>query len=109
MDQQTVKPLRFVVNENCSVSGIGKNNKPYRKQRVLVHHGDEVSKLEFMLDDKDPFLTPGEYRLSPDAVYLGQSVREYNGRQYAEPTLRVAPRFVRVVAAAVPGTQQRAA
>lgn len=109
MDQQTVKPLRFVVNENCSVSGIGKNNKPYRKQRVLVHHGDEVSKLEFMLDDKEPYLTPGEYRLAADAVYLGQSVREYNGRQYAEPALRVAPRFERVQVEVVPAGVRKAA
>lgn len=94
-----IKPLRFIVNENASITGQGKNGKPYRKQRVLVHHGDEVTSLEYMLDTNEPFLTPGEYRLSPDAVYLGTSTREYNGRTYAEPQLRVAPRFVRLSAA----------
>lgn len=92
----TVKPLKFVVGENCAISDVGKNNKPYRKQRVMVHHGEEITKLEYMLDKDEPFLVPGEYRLAPDAVYLGQSTREYNGRTYTEPALRVSPRFVKV-------------
>lgn len=94
------KPLKFVVTENCSISDTGKNGKPYRKQRVLVHHDEQITRLEFMLDKDEPFLTPGDYRLAPDAVYLGTSTREYNGRTYTEPQLRVGPRFVKVPAAA---------
>lgn len=89
-------PTRWFVNENCNVSGTGKSGKPYRKQKVLAHQGDEVLAFEFMLNDTEPYLTPGEYLIASDAVYVGDVSREYQGRTFVDKGLKVAPRFVPV-------------
>lgn len=92
------KAVRFVVTADCSKSGGGQGTgkKPWRKQRVLVHQGDEVRALEFFLRDDEPFLEPGEYLLSPDAVYVGEKAyKRRDGSEATEPALCVAPRFVK--------------
>lgn len=95
MSQQR-EPARFVVNANCSISGTSKGGKPYRKQKVLVHQGDEVLAFEYFLFDSDPYLEPGEYVIAPDAVYVGDIERVQNGRTFVSNGLKVAPRFKKI-------------
>ena len=89
------KSISFTATADGGKSGVN-GNKPWRKQEVLCHHGDEVRKISYFLRDNEPFLEPGTYALAPDAIYVGDiAYTGRDGKARSEPGLRVAPRFAK--------------
>ena len=84
------KPISFVVTSDGAKSGAN-GNKPWRRQEVLCHHGDEVRKIAYFLRDGEAYLEPGSYTLAPDAVYVGDiAYTGRDGKARTETGLRVA-------------------
>lgn len=97
------KPLRFVVTADCIKAGPKKGGGQWRQQGILVHQGEEVRRIGWFLKDDDKPMDHGEYRLAPDAVFVGEVTRvdRKTGEIKSELGLRIALRsesFVKVPA-----------
>lgn len=94
--------IYFVATAEGGKSGTS-GNKPWRRQEVLCHQGEEVRKISYFLRDGEPYLEPGNYVLAPDAVYVGDiAFTDRQGRARSEPGLRVSPRFSKVTTVTEP-------
>lgn len=99
------QPPKFFVTSECAAEGANrKTNKPWRRQDIMAHANGEVRRITLrFLGKDDRFMDIGEYRLAPDAVFVGDVIRANDDGSYSKETgLRVSMRpesFVKVPAA----------
>lgn len=98
------QPPKFFVTPECAAEGANrKTNKPWRRQDIMVHANGEVRRIVLrFLGKDDRYMDQGEYRLAPDAVYVGDVYRPNDDGTFNKETgLRVSMRpesFVKVPA-----------